>query len=389
MFMIKGLVIRALAVCFLSNICKADEADKERIRELERKMAELQSAQAKPAGESNAGGLYNKDGRVNPRISNSVLIIQGDVSVGTGFIVSADGKKYVYTAAHVFSGNSRLTINNANGTAFKKFGALEAAEGADLVRLEILEDVADFLEIVPVISTLEINTSIAALGNGGGNGVISVEKGSVLGTSGDSLEVDAGIIQGNSGGPVVELSSGKAIGVVTHLTNERKDVWSQGTRQAEVRRFACRLNKEWKWKVMKIGAFLAEGKSLAEFDNLTRLCFAVATLQPLQSGLRLDAQVSGNTSVLEILQQNQNNELVKSLIAMNTELASRKNAMSAPDLRKKFTSLLSQIQSQAVRSNAAMKPQDFAWFHRSRAAGSIQARKECLAAIQTNLDNLR
>ena len=177
--------------------------------------------------------------------------------------------------------------------------------------------------------------------------------------------------------------------MVTHLTNERKDVWSQGTRQAEVRRFACRLNKEWKWKVMKIGAFLAEGKSLAEFDNLTRLCFAVATLQPLQSGLRLDAQVSGNTSVLEILQQNQNNELVKSLIAMNTELASRKNAMSAPDLRKKFTSLLSQIQSQAVRSNEAMKPQDFAWFHRSRAAGSIQARKVCLAAIQTNLDNLR
>ncbi len=122
----KGLVIRSLAFCFLSNICKADEADKERIRELERKMAELQSAQVKPAGESNAGGLYNKGGRVNPRISNSVLIIQGNLSVGTGFIVSADGKKYVYTAAHVFSGNSKLTINNASGTAFKKFGALAA-----------------------------------------------------------------------------------------------------------------------------------------------------------------------------------------------------------------------------------------------------------------------
>ena len=387
--MIKGLLVRILAICFLSDVCTADEADKERIRELERKMAELQSERANPVGESNANGLYNKDGRVNPRISNSVLIIQGDLSVGTGFIVSAEGKKYVYTAAHVFSGNSKLTINNASGTSFKKFGALEAAEGADLVRLEILEEVKDFLEIVPAAFTLEINTNIAALGNGGGNGVISVEKGRILGTSGDSLEVDAGIIQGNSGGPVVEQSSGKAIGLVTHLTNERKDIWSQGTRQAEIRRFACRLNKEWKWKVMKIGVFLAEGKSLAEFDDLTRLCFAVAQLQPLRSGLRLDAEVGDSTSALEILQQNQTNELVKSLIAMNSDLASRKTAVSAPDLKKKFTSLLGQIQSQAVRSNEAMKPQNFAWFHRSRADVSIQARKQCLAAIQANLDNLR
>ncbi len=258
-----------------------------------------------------------------------------------------------------------------------------------MVRLEILEDVADFLEIVPAATPLEINASIAALGNGGGNGVISVEKGKILGTSGDSLEVDAGIIQGNSGGPVVDELSGKAIGLVTHLTNERKDVWAQGTRQGEVRRFACRLNKEWKWKVMKIGTFLAEGKSLAEFDNLTRLCFAVAQLQPLQNGLRLEAEVGGNTSAMEILLQNQNNELVKSLMAMNNELASRKNVMSVPDLKKKFRSLLGQIQSQAVRSNEAMKPQVFAWFHRSRAEGSIEARKQCLAAIQLNLDNLR
>ncbi len=77
------------------------------------------------------------------------------------------------------------------------------------MRLEILEEVKDFLELVPPDYQLQINTPIAALGNGGGNGVVSVEKGKILGTSGDSLEVDAGIIQGNSGGPVVERRPAK------------------------------------------------------------------------------------------------------------------------------------------------------------------------------------
>ncbi len=379
-------LIPALVLCLSPAVCRADDADKERIKELERKMAELQGQKVAPAVES---GLFDKDGKVNPRISNSVLIIEGDQSAGTGFIVSTGGKKYVYTAAHVFSGNSRLTIKNASGTSFKKFGDLEAAEGADLVRLELLEEVKDFLELVPADSLLQINTEIAALGNGGGNGVVSVEKGKVLGTSGDSLEVDAGIIQGNSGGPVVEQASGRAIGVVTHLTSQRKDLWSEGTRQGEVRRFACRLNKEWKWKTMKIGAFLAEGKAVGEFDDFTRLCFAMIQLKPLENGMRLDTQIGGNVTAMQIIQKNENNELVKTLIRMNTELATRKTSLSDSDLKKKFRSLLGQVQSQAMRTNDAYKPQNFAWFHRNRAQVSVEARKECLDGLSHALENLK
>ena len=75
---------------------------------------------------------------------------------------------------------------------------------------------------------------------------------------------------------------------MTHLTSERKDLWSEGTRQGEVRRFACRVNNKWQWKPMKIGAFLADAQSRCEFDELTRLCFAIAQLEPLAIGMRLD-----------------------------------------------------------------------------------------------------
>ena len=86
---------------------------------------------------------------------------------------------------------------------------------------------------------------------------------------------------------MVERASGNVVGEVTHLIDARKDVWSESTRQGEVRRFACRLNKEWEWMTQKTGVFVADGKTLAEFHDYARLCFAIAQLKPLESGMRL------------------------------------------------------------------------------------------------------
>jgi serine protease Do len=365
------------------------------IKEIDAKIAALQQEKAKllavgsPAAASAPATLYDSQGRVSGRVSRSVLIIEGDKGVGTGFVVSTGGKKYLYTAAHVFSGNSRFTIRNAAGTEFKKFGDLQAAEGADLIRLEMWDDPADFLELAAPDAELAINTEIAALGNGGGTGVIAVEQGRILGTSGDILEVDAKIIQGNSGGPVVERATGKVVGEVTHLIDARKDVWSEGTRQGDVRRFACRLNKDWKWMTQKTGAFVTDGKTLAEFDDYTRLCFAIAQLTPLENGMRLTSEVGGDMTAASIFEQNKNSDLVKSLVSMNIELASRKTSLSDAELIKKFVSLLAQAEGRASRTHESLKPASFAWFHRDRAKVSVAARAEAIAALKQRIDNLR
>ncbi len=332
--------------------------------------------------------LVQPDGTVNPRISNSVVIIEGDAAVGTGFIVHTKGNYYLYTAAHVFSGNSKLTIKNTVGTSFKKFGILEAAEGGDLIRVLITEDVENALELVAPDAQLQINHAIAALGNGGGNGVISVEPGTILGTSANLLEISSGIIQGNSGGPVVEQSTGKAVGVVTHLSTQRDDLWSKGTRQAEVRRFACRLNKEWEWKTESIGAFLTEGKSLNEFDSLTKLCYALAQLKLLPTGMRLDEKVSKDSSILDILNKNLETDIVRSLLKMNNELIATKTVLSQSDLKKKFRSLLQQLEYQAKKSSETFAPQNFAWFHRQLAEKAVEERKDGITALELQLERL-
>jgi hypothetical protein len=393
----RHIISSAMSIALAAGFSAGEDAGMDKIKELEAKMAVLQREKAALAEQvekvkpeaTRPSALFDPGGKITPTIANAVLIIEGDKSVGTGFVADSGGKKYLYTAAHVFSGNTKLTVKNSTGMNFKKFGALEAAEGADLIRMEILEEVKDFLEIAPADAGIQINTEIAALGNGGGTGVVAVEKGKVLGISADSLEVNAGIIQGNSGGPVVDQVTGKVLGLVTHLTSERKDLWSEGTRQAEVRRFACRVDKNWQWKTMKVANFLADGKALAAFDELTRLSFAVAHLEPRTNGMRLDVSVGEGSTVVEVLERNRENDIVRSLFSMNVDLANRKSNLSETELKKKFRSLISQIQGQAKRSSDSFAPQNFAWFHRKQAEVSVVARKESLLELQADLDNLR
>ncbi len=392
------LTIATMGLC-LATISHAQSAEQLRILELERKMEELQKEKEKLAKDAldkerkerpqNAGPseTFDAEGRLNVRISNAVLVIEGDQSVGTGFVVSTGGKYYVYTAAHVLSGNTKLTIRNNAGITFRKFGPLETAEGADLVRLEILGGAGDSLELRSPDEPLLINTPIAALGNGGGVGIIAVERGSILGISADSLEVDAGIIQGNSGGPVVEEASGKAVGLVTHLTDVRKDKWSEGTRQANIRRFACRLNKEWTWKAMNIGTFLANARTLEDFENNTQICVAVCRLG-ISSNLQ--NKFSRHSQVSEVLHKNSGNPVVKSLLEMSSEVVmNRKTSLSEAEVKKKIRSLLGQLEGQMKRSHEALKPQTYCWFHRTRGEAAMEERVKAVTALNQELEALK
>lgn len=376
-----------------SAFCHAQLTDAERIQELENKLAELQKEKPSkgPSQEKVplTGKLFDKTGKLNVAISDAVLVIEGDQSVGTGFLVAEGGKTYVYTAAHVLSGNSRLQVRSPNGSQFKKFGPLEAAEGADLVRLELLEEATAKLELYSSNERLPIHTKVAALGNGGGTGVVAVEPGEILGISSDLFEVSSGIIQGNSGGPIIDIETGKVVGVATHLSMAKDDEWSKGTRQGEVRRFACRVDKPWEWKTMPIGTFLANARALDEFDKLTEIGIALATLDPTPQGMRVDLEVQENRAAVNVLMANEDHEIVKYVLSMNTELNARKTSLSNAELKKKFQSVLSQAHTQATRSSQSLKPQHFAWFHRKRAETSISKREWCIQSLRSSLDKLK
>jgi serine protease Do len=405
--MTRNLLLPALALLLFPSVSGADEADDLRLKQLDREIAELESEKAKllesmPASPPlNPDGLFDAQGQVNPRITDAVVIIEGDKSVGTGFIGSTDGKKYVYTAAHVFSGNSKLSARNSSGASFKKFGDLEAAEGADLVRMEVLEDVKDFLEFRPPEPPLQINKKIAALGNGGGNGVVAVEQGLILGTATDSLEIDAAIIPGNSGGPVVEVETGRVVGLATHLTLLRQPPirrnpmqrWNPALKpepsEEKVRRFACRLDKKWEWKSMKIGAFLESSEAVDQYKALNDVCRAIIAGQPTYDGARVTSLGSDDPEVLEVFSKNNDHEMVKAYRSMMKEMFSGKSRPSTMEIRRRFGILISTLISRTTQSEKSLKPETYAWFHRDRALKAIEERKTCLVKLNQELQELK
>ena len=385
---------RALAAANAKiDVLKNLQANRSEDIDLEEPEETPNSAAANPFG-SAADGAPSAPSTPSPaarkRLSvDAVVLIVGDQSQGTGCIIREGTKHYLYTAAHVLSGNTRLTVTNAEGRKFNKFGDLETAEGADLVRLRMFDDdPGEALELADSESSIAVGAEISVLGNGGGEGVIAAEEGKILGLGTDSIEVDAEIIQGNSGGPVVIRRNGRVAGIVTHLTAKREDIWAQGTRFGDVRRFACRVDRSWEWTTLPLSSFLAQSREVAEYDRLTRVALAIGALHPTTAGLRLDTQLAENITALSILTEAEDMPVVASLIQMNNELSSRKMRSSDADLRRRFRSLIAAAISEVSRQGANLSPAKMSWLHRKEAEESIAWRKKAIETLKSRFDSL-
>ncbi|MGC4017040.1 MAG: trypsin-like peptidase domain-containing protein [Luteolibacter sp.] len=125
------------------------------------------------------------------RLLASVVIIKGDQSEGSGFFARQGGKTYLYTAAHVLSGNSKLDVRTTDGRVFTKFGAFEVAEAADMVRFTMLEEPPSAPPEVATEGT-KVGHPVFAIGNSGGGGVLTILDGTVTGVGDESDRNHAG-----------------------------------------------------------------------------------------------------------------------------------------------------------------------------------------------------
>jgi len=320
------------------------------------------------------------------RLLASVVIIKGDQSEGTGFFARQGDKTYLYTAAHVLSGNSKLDIRTTDGRAFTKFGAFEVAEGADMVRFAMQEEPASPPPELAVEGT-KVGHNVFAIGNSGGGGVLTILDGTVTGLGPNQIETSAAVIQGNSGGPLFTAPEGKALGIITHLIAARPDVWAAATPFSDVRRFAARLDGNVKWKIVAIGSFLEERRRIDDVNGTTRLLLALSTLEPTTAGLRAGGQ-SGKIDALGILQQNRTRPSVKALLEMNSSLAGNRMRQSERDLVKKFTGFYEAILSESKRQTAGFDPERFGPYHHDLAKESLEWSKAAQTLISDTIQGL-
>lgn len=188
-------------------------------------------------------------GITSANIHKSVVFIRGGGGSGSGFICNLRGIPVIITNAHVYAALPNPTIMDSDRREYQVKSAL-ACKTRDLVILEIeLPAGVIPFEIEPQITNLALNSGLAAYGDSLGDGVVTDLKGILQGIGPGVIEISAGIVPGNSGGPVVGEKL-RVIGVSTFLkrTSLSQNIFD-GTRfgnkdakEEGVRRFATRVD---------------------------------------------------------------------------------------------------------------------------------------------------
>lgn len=169
----------------------------------------------------------------------AIVIIKGTSGSGTGFVTIFQGKKVIITNLHVIKGNDKLTFLTQSGKELK-VKHLFIPKDRDLAIFELDDKSITPLQIEPKVGELKSSTQVVVYGNSHGASIVTTVKGILQGTGPTKIETNAGFVKGNSGSPIIDLSTGKVVGVATEGT--RHTHWTDYGTKFKVRRFGTRID---------------------------------------------------------------------------------------------------------------------------------------------------
>jgi hypothetical protein len=158
---------------------------------------------------------------------------------------------------------------------------------------------------------------------------------------------------------------------------------------AEARTRAARLNRNVEWKPTTIPSFRGERRKIDDMNKTTRLLGALAEVKVTGESLQLDGPLGGgNTTVHKVLAENAALPMVAELVKIQTDLTSKKMGLSARDIKRRISSVLSQAKNASSKQVQEMKTSVFSPCHRPMAELALKWRAEADQAVKTTLDTL-
>lgn len=159
-------------------------------------------------------------------------------AAGTGIIVSKDG--YVMTNNHVLQDSTSVTVVDSEGNSYDNVKVVGRDPLNDVAFLKITSDKEFTPATLGNSSTIRTGQQVVAIGNALGQYSNTVTSGIISGTGRtitastssngsnaetltDLIQTDASINEGNSGGPLVNMS-GQVIGINTAIAEDANGV---------------------------------------------------------------------------------------------------------------------------------------------------------------------
>lgn len=194
------------------------------------------------------------------RVKDSIVIITGNRSSGTGFIAEMDGRKWLVTNEHVIRNQVKIRAKTLSGKSLAPTGTVDVARNRDLVRYEI-DDSFAALKLTSTAPNIE--DRVWVFGNSDGGGVATSIIGKILGLGADRVEVSAPFVSGNSGSAIVN-SKAEIVAVATYaeINSNYRNWVNIGTRFNEVRRYGIRIDGV-EWEKGGFARYLQDAKNLA------------------------------------------------------------------------------------------------------------------------------
>jgi S1-C subfamily serine protease len=205
--------------------------------------------------------------------SGALVIVRDARGAGSGFIAEQDGKRYLFTNAHVAAGMKRPVFTLLDGSRLTP-ATIEAAAGHDIMRFGLQEQPAEAMEIAKSVDqNARLDDEVVVFGNSGGGGVVTSLPGKIVGIGPDRIEVSAAFIPGNSGSPIIHVPTGRVLGVATYLTKRHEEYGENGGDTNVIRRYGYRLDSVKKWEPVNWQFFQADAERLEKISQLTEDIF--------------------------------------------------------------------------------------------------------------------
>lgn len=206
---------------------------------------------------------------------DGIMLVEGDRSVGTGFVALIRDQPYVVTNQHVLAGNKRVSVSNRTGLRPAITGYIFARD-RDLALLRIDADPATLplLRIADSASAAAVGADLLIAGNSEGGGTILQSEGRIVGFGPERIEHDVATVSGNSGSPIFGQSNWEVLAVDTYArirsasrTSDPASRSSAGSSLADFRHFGVRIDTAKDWSAINWESWQKECALMNALEN--------------------------------------------------------------------------------------------------------------------------